>query len=161
ALYHDALAEARDDALQATIHTRLATLMRWAGGVERAVEHAESAVRAASRITDPAVRCRALAILGVTRFSAGHGIAATTTEEAMALERSSTEWPLDEGPTVQFGFQLLWSAQIERGREVARELLRAATARNDPALEAEAAWFMGFLAWRAGDWEEAENYIAE
>jgi DNA-binding CsgD family transcriptional regulator len=161
ALYHDALAEARDDALRATLHIRLATLMRWGEGVGRAVEHAELAVRAASRVTDATVRCRALAILGVTHFYAGHGIATATMEEAISLERSLPEWPLEEGPTVQYGFQLFWSADIERGREVAQELQRAAKARNDPAAEALAVWFMGFLAWRAGDWEEAERYIAE
>jgi len=161
ALCYDALAEARDDALRATIYIRLATLMRWGEGLERAVEHAELAVRAASRITDATVRCRALAVYGMTQFYAGRGIATATMEEAISLERSSAEWPFDEGPTVQLGYQLFWSADIERGREVFQELERVATARNDPAAESEALWFLGFLAWRAGDWEQAERYIAD
>jgi DNA-binding CsgD family transcriptional regulator len=68
---------------------------------------------------------------------------------------------LDEGPTVQFGWQLLWSADIEHGRDVFKELERAAKARNDPAAEALALWMTGFLAWRAGDWEHADRYIAD
>jgi len=161
ALYYDALAEARDDALRADLHIRLATLMRWDAGFGRAAEHAELAVRAASRVTDAAVRCRALASLGVTQFFAGRGIATATMEEAIALERSLTEWPLDEGPTRQLGLLLFWSADIERGREIAQELERAAKARNDPGAESDALWLMGLLAWRAGDWEDAERYIAE
>jgi AAA ATPase domain len=137
-LYYDALAEARDDALRATIHIRLATGMRWGDGAKRAVEHAELAVRAAAHIEDAAVRCRALAVYGVTRFYAGQGLAMDTMREAIALERSLAEWPLDEGPTVQFAYQLFWSADTERGRGVATELRLAATARNDPAAEAEA-----------------------
>jgi DNA-binding CsgD family transcriptional regulator len=161
ALYHDALAEARDDALRATIHIRLATMMRWGDGVERAIEHAELAVRAASRVADPGLRCRALAIVGVTQFYAGRGIATAMMEEAISLERSSTEWPLDEGPTVQYGWQLFWSADTERGRELVMELDRAAKARNDPAAESLALWLMGFFAFRAGEWEKAERTIAE
>jgi DNA-binding CsgD family transcriptional regulator len=161
ALYHEALEEARDDALRATIHIRLATAMRWDEGVGRAVEHAELAVRAASRVTDATVRCRALAVHGITQFYAGRGVATATMEEAISLERSSTGWPLDDGPTVQFGFQLFWSADIERGRGVFQELERAAKAQNNPTAESVALWFMGFLAWRAGDWEEAERYIAD
>jgi DNA-binding CsgD family transcriptional regulator len=82
-------------------------------------------------------------------------------EEAIALERSLTEWPLDEGPTRQLALQLFWSADIERGREIVQELERAAKARNDPGAESDALWLMGLLAWRAGDWEEAERHIAE
>lgn len=160
-LYYDALAQARDDALRATIHIRLATKMRWGDGVERAVEHAELAARAAARIEDAAVRCRALAVLGVTRFYAGRGLAMDTMREAIALERSLAEWPLDEGPTVQFAYQLFWSADTDRGRGVASELRFAARARNDPAAEAGALWFLGFLAWRAGEWVEAQRCISE
>jgi DNA-binding CsgD family transcriptional regulator len=160
-LYHEALAEARDDALRATIHTRLATAMRWDAGIERALEHAELAVRAASHVTSATVRCRALAAYGVTQFYAGRGIAMETMQEAISLERSSMEWPLDDGPTVQFGYQLFWSADIVRGRGIFEELERAAKARGDPAAESDALWFMGFLAWRAGDWEAAERYVAD
>ncbi len=161
ALYHDALAEARDDALRATLHVRLARLMRWDAGFGPAVEHAELAVRAASRVADATVRCQALAILGVTQFFAGGGIATATMDEAIALERSLTEWPLDGGPTRQLGLLLFWSADIERGREIVQDLERAAKARNDPVVESDALWIMGLLAWRAGDWEDAERYIAE
>jgi DNA-binding CsgD family transcriptional regulator len=69
------------------------------------------------------------------------------------------EWPLDDGPTVQLGFQLFWSADVERGRELFEELESVAKARNDPLAEAGALWFLGFLAWRAGNWEVADRYI--
>jgi tetratricopeptide (TPR) repeat protein len=76
ALYYDALAEAEDDALRATIHIDMAYAMRWGEGFERAVEHAELAVRAASTVADGALRAGALAAYGVTQFYAGRGIAA-------------------------------------------------------------------------------------
>jgi DNA-binding CsgD family transcriptional regulator len=160
-LYYEALDEAVDDELQATIHIRLATAMRLGDGVERRVQHAELAVGAAARVTDAAVRCHALAVLGTARFYAGLGIATATMNEAMALERSLPTWPLDEGPTQQFALQLFWSADIEPGREIFLELAESARARSDPAGEADARWHLGFLAWRAGDWTAAEAHIAD
>ena len=75
ALYREALSEAEgDDALQATIHLSLAGLMRFSEGIERGMEHGELAVRAASRVGDAALRCRALAAYGLMHFNAGRGI---------------------------------------------------------------------------------------
>ena len=50
-LYVEALRYADDDGLLATIHSRLASAMRWGAGVERRIHHAELAVNAASRVT--------------------------------------------------------------------------------------------------------------
>lgn len=161
ALLYEALALAQEESLRASIHVRLATAMRWGEGVERAVEHAELAVEAASQTTDVEVRCRALAVHAITRFYAGRGIATETMREAIVLERTLTGWPLDEGPTVQYAYQLLWSADTVHGPGVADDLRVAAAARNDPAAEAEALWFAGFIAWRTGDWEDAERHIAD
>jgi DNA-binding CsgD family transcriptional regulator len=161
ALYRAALSEAEaDDALQATIHLGLAGLSEWSGGFERGIEHSELAVRAASRVGEAELRCRALAAYGRMHFNAGFGIPTATMEEALSLERSLAERPLDQGPTFVFGHQLAWSEDIERGREFCREFRSAAAARNDPAGEALALWQLGLLEWRAGDWEEAERYAS-
>ncbi len=160
-LYYEALEEAVDDALQATIHIRLATTMRFGKGVDRRVEHAELAVRAASRVEDATVRCHALAVLGTAHFYAGHGIATSTMTEAMSLERSRSDWPLDEGPTQQYALQLFWAAELEPGRVLFRELADSARARNDPAAEADARWHLGFLSWRAGDWGTADQCLTD
>jgi DNA-binding CsgD family transcriptional regulator len=161
ALYRAALSEAEaDDALQATIHLGLAGLSEWSGGFERGIEHGELAVRAASRVGEAELRCRALAAYGRMHFDAGLGIPTATMEEALSLERSLAERPLDQGPTFVFGHQLAWSEDIERGREFCREFRSAAAARNDPAGEALALWQLGLLEWRAGDWEEAERYAS-
>ena len=99
ALYREALAEAdADDALQARIHLSLAGLMRFSDGVERGIEHGELAVRAASGVGDTALRCRALAAYGLMHFNAGRGIPSAEMQEALALERSLAEWPLQDGP---------------------------------------------------------------
>jgi len=85
ALYREALSEAEGDgALQATIHLSLAELMRFTDGIERGVEHAELAVRAAERVGDAALRCRALAAYGLLYFNAGRGIPAQM-EAALSL----------------------------------------------------------------------------
>jgi DNA-binding CsgD family transcriptional regulator len=160
-LYYEALEEAVDDALQATIHIRLATATRLGEGVERRVQHAELAVRAASHVSDPTLRCHALAALGTAHFYAGRGIATAMMNEAMSLERSLAEWPLDQGPTQQFALQLFWAADLERARDLFQELADSARARKDPAAEADALWHLGFLDWRAGDWERADRYIAD
>jgi DNA-binding CsgD family transcriptional regulator len=162
ALFLQALAEAEgDDTLEATIHLGLAGLMRWGEGVERGAAHAELAVRAAARTDDVALRCRALAFHGDWHFRAGRGIPRAEMEEAFALERSLAEWPLRNGPTVVFCHQLLWSAELEPARRLLLESHAALKTRNDPADEAFALWQLGFLEWRAGNWEEADRHTAD
>jgi DNA-binding CsgD family transcriptional regulator len=161
ALYREALSEAeRDDALQATIHLRLAELMRYTDGFGRGTEHAELAI-AAAPIGDAALRCRALAAYGLMHFNAGRGIPTAEMEEALSLERSLSEWPLADGPTVVIGWQLLWSADVDRARPLLHEVRTAMKARNDPEGEADALWPLGILEWRAGNWELADRYIAD
>jgi DNA-binding CsgD family transcriptional regulator len=162
ALYRDALSEAEsDDVLQATIHLDLTVRACWSGGFERGVEHGELAVRAASRAGDAALRCRALAAYGFAQFNSGRGIPTATMEEAISVERSLAEWPLTEGPTWFYGFQLCWSADVDRAREVFQELLRVARARNDPAGEADVLHPLSLLESRSGNWEEADRHATD
>ena len=161
-LYHDALSEAAgNDALEATIHLRLATLMRFTAGIERGIEHGKLAVRAASRVGDTALRCRALASYGLMHFNTGRGIPSREMEEARSLERSLPGWPLDDGPTWVHGWQLCWSADVDRARTVFQEHLPVVTARNDAAGEADALWHLGLLEARAANWKEADQYATD
>jgi DNA-binding CsgD family transcriptional regulator len=162
ALYREALSEAEgDDALKATIHLRLAGLMRFTDGLARGIEYGELAVAAASRVGDAALCCRALAAYGLMHFNAGRGIPTAQMEEALSLERSLAEWPLDEGPTAVFGHQLFWAADVDRARPLFHVVSSAMKARNDPAEEAAALWYLGLIEWRAGNWELADRYIAD
>lgn len=159
ALYREALSEAGgDDALQAVIHLSLAGLMRFTEGIERGMEHGELATRAASRVGDAALRCRALAAYGLMHFNSGRGIPTAEMEEALSLERSLAGWPLDDGPTWVAGWQLCWSADVDRARDLFQEVLSVVRARNDPAGEAEALWYLSLLESRVGNWEEADRY---
>ena len=159
ALYREALSEVEgDDALRATIHLRLAGLMRFSDGIEHGVDHAELAVLAASGVGDAALQCRALAAHGLVQFNAGRGIP-TEMQEALSLERSLAEWPLDDGPTVVYGHQLWWSADVAGARALFQEFLGAVG--NEPERKAAAYWFLGFLEWRAGNWEQADRYAAD
>ena len=161
-LYREALAEAAgDDALTATIHTRLALSMAWDEGAQAGLAHAELAVRAASRTDDPEIRCRALAAFGDWSFRAGHGIQREQMEEAMALERSLPAWPLDRGPTDLFSRQLVLAADLSEARELLHELHDAHTGRDNADGASTVTWWLSLLEWRAGDWDAAERYAAE
>ena len=163
ALYHEALLEAQgDNALQATIHFGLAMWMRLGGdGFRRALEHAELAVSLASDIVDAELRCQVLGEYGRTHFAAGRGIAWETMEGALSAERSLDGWPLHDGPTFRFGEQLLWSVHLDRARALFQDARDAGLARNDPVVESDALWGLGFVEWRAGNWEKAERYTAD
>ena len=162
ALYREALSEVEgDDALEATIHLRLAALMRFTEGIERGMVHGELAVRAASRVGDAALRCRALAAYGIMHFNTGRGLPTVQMEEALSLERSLAEWPLGDGPTWVYGWQLCWSADIDRARDLFQEVLGVVRARNDATGEADALWYLSLLESRAANWEEAEQYATD
>jgi len=161
-LYREALAEATgDDALAATIHTRLALLMAWDEGAEAGLAHAEQAVREASRTADAEIRCRALAAYGDWSFRAGRGIQQAEMDEAMTLERSLPSWPLDRGPTDLYSRQLVLAADLGTARQLLRELHDAHTKRSDADGASTVTWWLSLLEWRAGDWEAAERYAAD
>ncbi|HKY25412.1 MAG TPA: AAA family ATPase [Gaiella sp.] len=161
-LNREALAEAGDDeALQAEIHLSLAPLMRFTDGVERGLEHAELAVRAASRTGDRALRCRALAAYGLLHFNAGRGVPSAEMDEALELERSLGDGPLPDGPMNVHGHQLFWSAEVENARALFSAMKDAARSRNDAGGEAEAQWYLCLVEWRAGNREAARRHADE
>ena len=163
-LYREALSEAGDDdALQANIHLSLASLMRVSDGVERGLEHAEHAVRAASRDGDASLRCRALAAFGLLHFNAGRGIPGAEMDEALRLERSLGGWlrlgaPETTGPKTVHGHQLRWSGELDRARAIFHEVHDDVRARNEPWEEAITLWHLGLLEWRAGNWDESARH---
>ena len=162
ALYRAALSEADgDDALEATIHLRLAALMRFTEGIERGMEHGELAARAASHVSDTALRCRAIAAYGLMHFNTGRGIPTVEMEAALSLERSLAEWPLEGGPTWVYGWQLCWSADVEGARDLFHEILSVVRTRNDVAAEAEALWSLSLVESRAANWDEADRYTTD
>ena len=161
ALCRQALAEAEgDDALEAMIQMRLADSMRWRAGIEAGLAHATLAVQAASRTDDVALRCSALASHADWHFRAGRGIPRAQMEEALRLERALPEWPLYSGPTEYYCHQLVWAVDLDPARRLLLELRDVRRARNDARNESYALWNLGFLEWRAGNWDEAERYAA-
>jgi len=160
ALCHEALAEVpEDDALVASIHLNLGS-MYGVTDKDRALGHAELAVRRAARVTDAALRCRALASYASLRFGLGRGAPAAELEEALVLERSLPEWPLSDGATATLAFVLVWSGELARARPILHELRDALRSRGDPK-ESGALWLLTVLEWRAGNWELAARYAAE
>ena len=145
ALYREALEEAEaDDALQADIQLRLAGLMRLRRRL-RARDRAQQACRprrrAGRRRRAPLPRSRRLrphAVPGRTRHTGAE-------MEGARARASVARWPLDNGPTMVFGHQLWWSADVDRARELFDEVRAVATARNDPVRLTGALWHLGFL----------------
>ena len=91
-------------------------MMGWTEGIEQGVEYGRLAVQAASRVDDVALRCIAAGADGHMHFYTGRGIASSAMEEAVALERSLPGWPLDDGPTLSLGHELVWAAEVDRAR---------------------------------------------
>ena len=81
--------------------------------------------------------------------------------EAMSLERSLAEWPLDEGPTQQYALQLFWSADIERGRDLFRELADSGRVRKDPRPWPTRGGISASSPGGQATGSEAERYIAD
>jgi len=161
ALYEEALAEADgDDSLEATIHLKLADLMRYTETANRGLAHAGLAVHAASRVGDVRLRCLALAEFGALHFNTGRGIPREEMEQALALERSLSGWPLPDAATWIFAHQLVWSGEFERARPLLHEWLEGVKTRDDPE-RASPLWYLSILEWRAGNWETAARYAAE
>ena len=161
ALYQQALAEAEgDDVLEATIHLRLAALMRWGEGVSRGAADAALAVRAASRTDDVALRCRALAFHADWQLREGHGLRRSEMDEAVELELGLPDRPLRNGPTMVLCHQLVWTVDLDAARRLLLELRELLQLRSDARGEASALWWLAFLEWRAGNWDQAERYGA-
>lgn len=161
ALLHEAMNETEgDDALEATIHLSLADLWRVTPDTREGLAHAQIAVRAARRVGDAALMCRALAVYGLLHFTVGLGTPDEEMTEALALERSLPEWPLADAATRVVAHQLVMSCEAERGRRHLEAWREALHARDDPA-EAEALWYLSLLEWRAGRWELGARYAAE
>ena len=160
-LYREALAEARGNpALEAEIHINLANDVIATEERHRGLTHAELAVEAASHVDDAALRCRALATFGFLHFRGGRGIPREQMEEALALERSLPEWPLNHDARSVLAFQLVFSGELARARRLLEELREAMSAREDPE-ETTVLWLLSILEWRAGNWELGARHAAD
>lgn len=159
--YRQALDEAEgDDSLTAEIHLNLAGLVAVTEDWNRALEHAELAVQAASRVLDSALRCRALAMFGYAHFRMGRGIPRDEMEEALRLERSLPGWPLTDAAAWASVYQLIWSGELKAVRPLLEEMRETLNRREDPE-EALAHWYLSLMEWRAGNWESAVHHAAD
>src|SRR6266545_2773697 len=153
---HLALATTEPDVDVAAILEDAAATARWRGAPAAAAELAEQALRLTPATRRDDARRRLLTAADM-HYHAGHGIPTHEMEEALSLERSLAEWPLDDGPTWVYGWQLCWSAEVDRARDLFHEVLEIVKARNDPAGEAESLWYLSLVESRAANWAEVER----
>jgi DNA-binding CsgD family transcriptional regulator len=81
-------------------------------------------------------------------------------EEALALERSLSQWPRNAPATWASGLQLVWSGELERARRPLEKWREALHAEENPEEEG-ALWLLSLLEWRAGKWELAAQHAAD
>ena len=80
--------------------------------------------------------------------------------EALALERTLPHWPLVGGPLEYSCHQLVWAAELDRGRSLLLDLCDVRRRQGEAHSEAWTLWNLGLLEWRAGNWADAERYAA-
>lgn len=161
ACYREALVEAKgNDSLEAEIHMSLADLVKAIEDRNLAMEHAELALEAASRVDDAKLRCRVLATFGYLHFRIGLGVPRERMDEALALERSVSETSPIYQATMTLAHQLVWSGELDRARAVLEELRDSLRAREDPDEESPL-WYLSILEWRAGNWALAARRAAD
>jgi DNA-binding CsgD family transcriptional regulator len=153
-LHRQAIAEtAGDHGLEADIHLAAAMCLRLTESVDSGLEHAEAAVRAASRAGDETLMCRALAAFGLLHFDAGRGSPHGEMERALELERPLPE-PRQFPATQILAHQLSWSGDLEGARSSYHTVLASWAARDDP-YQFDPLFQLALIEWRAGDWEAA------
>ena len=157
-LRREALKAASDrPELQALIHQRLGLYVRFSEGGEAAEEHAHAAVDLAERLDDDALRAGALASLALIRFNAGKPDAPRLAEQARELAVATG----DTEPLIVTSFclvhVLVWSSQLERARELLRQLQRDWSARDERVAQ-ETWWYLSIAELRSGRWSLAEQY---
>ena len=113
-----------------TMHSRprststSAALMRFSEGSSAGSSMANLPSPPAARVGDAALRCRALAAYGLLHFNAGRGIPHAQMDEALQLERSLDDWPLEDGPTIRLRSPARVVSEVDRARTLLQEFRR-------------------------------------
>ena len=163
ALCREALAEAEGTTPSRRGSTSASpTLMRFGRtGVERGVGARRARRPAASRVDDVALRCRAVAV---------YGGCCTSSPDAVFRAR---RWRRRSRSSGRFASGRSWTARpglrpparcgrpmLDRARALLLEIGDCCKARNDLGSKRGALWYLAFLEWRAGNWEQADRYAA-
>jgi DNA-binding CsgD family transcriptional regulator len=157
-----ALAEAGDDpVLRTEIEEGLAWgLLLMRRDLPTAAAHARSAVRFAKQTGDQAALAEALAAQALAEFVLGHEAAATM-ERALELESATLHLRVLRHPSFAYGYLLSCTDELDRAREVFRELHRRASDHGDESALPPILNHLAFVRLLAGAWEEAERLLNE
>jgi DNA-binding CsgD family transcriptional regulator len=158
ALLEQAIAEARDSpSLQASFHRRLAMNGRIVHGMAWGERHARTAFELADAVGDDALRAAALSALAVLHFNQGHPAAPAEAERAYELARTAGGTEELNAAWSVLSHVLVWTLQLERGRELLEARYREWCERDD-RVAASALWFLAMLELWAGRWERAQAH---
>ena len=144
-------------ALQATIHTQLAWVVRLNRDLAEGGRHADRALELASRVDDLALRSRALAAHALFRRSVVEGDALPLAQEAVALARASgDQHALDEARSA-LADVLLWTGRFEAAEAVLQERYESVHSQDEPTV-GDVLWYLSLLELWVGQWAEAADH---
>ncbi|WP_068186696.1 LuxR family transcriptional regulator [Mycobacterium sp. UM_CSW] len=134
ALLERALVDAADhDALQSTILVMLSYALFNGDQLQAAVERAEQAVAAATRLADTPLLGQALGMRIMMRFLTGAGIDDESLRRAVELEGGDVSIPIPFRPSAQRALLLDWSGRHAEARNGLLRLRRTCVERGDEA----------------------------
>jgi DNA-binding CsgD family transcriptional regulator len=158
ALRKEALAGAVSDAaMQASIHSWLAGRVRTTEGLTAAEAHARTALELAERLDDDGLRAGALSALSVLRFNAGAPEAIELAQRAVEAAAASGRREKCDEAALGLAHALVWSAQVDRARELLEPLSAELSLRDEVATGA-VLWYLSLAELAAGRLAKAAEH---
>jgi DNA-binding CsgD family transcriptional regulator len=146
--------------LRATIHARLAKDGLFVEGCGWAEPHARASLRLADALDDDALRSKALSILALVLFDAGHPDALVLAERGLRLATTLGDAELMKATGWPVGHVLMWSGRTERARELLERELDHWRDRDEQIRDI-VLWYLALLELWAGHWDLASEYAAQ
>ncbi|MGZ4384102.1 MAG: AAA family ATPase [Gaiellaceae bacterium] len=162
AVAEQALAEAAGDpALEAAIHSEVSWAALFVNDLERALEHARTAVQLSERLDDAGIGAQALDSQAYMELTAGIPPRLDLIERALALERVATNVFIELSPSLGRGFQLCSTGDLAAARSHLEDVEQLARERGDESGLAVVYGTLTTLETLAGNWEQAMAHARE
>lgn len=130
------------------------------GDYTTASQSAETALQFARSADDPEALAGALAYVFFTRFQRGRGVDMRLGEEALALDSSAWDLPLERRPSYAMATVLMWTDRFEESREILAALHRSLIDRGDESAVPVLLHLWSVMEVLAGDFRAAAELAA-